>query len=136
MSSGPIACNVFTRKSPVLTKAYANLPSYVLKAIAATKTDGPEIEAIRTACDEAKIEYYSPGVVGETVMHFTFPKHKTALLIRSHGAGKAPREKISRCENMGWSVTTVHISALRNLTRESIIAQFKEYIASLKTSRK
>jgi hypothetical protein len=101
--------------------------------MAAMRTEGPELEAIRTACEESKIEYFSPGVVGEAAMHFTFPKHKAALLIRTAGSGKSPKDKIRQCENMGWEVTTVHISTLRALTREAIIAQFKEYITALKT---
>jgi hypothetical protein len=118
-----------------MQKQFIGLPSYVLKAIGATKTDGPEFDAIRTACDESKIQYSSPGVVGETVVHFAFPKHKTALIIRSNGAGSAPKDKALQCENMGWEVSTVHISTLRHLTREAIIAQFKEYIGTLKIKK-
>lgn len=127
--------NVFARRAPAMQKQFEGLPSYVLKGIAATKVDGPEMDAIRAACDESKIQYHSPGVVGETVMHFTFPKHKAALLIQSNGAGKAPKDKVWKCENMGWEVSTVHISTLRHLTRESIIAQFKQYITTLKKSK-
>ena len=127
--------NVFCKRKPVLDKRYTGLPSYVLKAIAATKIDGPEIEAIRTACEESKIVFDSPGVVGETVIHFAFPKYKTGLLIRSDSS-TTYKSKESQCQNHGWALTTVSISELRRLSSEMIIAQFKEYITSLKTSRK
>lgn len=127
--------NVFARRAPVMQKQFEGLPSHVLKGIAATKVDGPEMDAIREACEESNIEYHSPGVVGETVMHFTFPKYKATLLIRSDGAGRSPKDKIFRCENMGWEVSSVHISTLRHLTREAIIAQFKQYITTLKKSK-
>lgn len=127
--------NVFVKKKPVMQKEFAGLPSYVLKAVAATKIDGPEMDAIKEACKESNISFNCPGVVGETVLHFTFPRYKTGLLIRSDSS-MSYKVKTAKCENMGWTVTTVSINTLRCLTRETIIAQFKEYIATFKTSRK
>jgi hypothetical protein len=117
-----------------MEKRFSGLPSYVLKGIAATKIDGPEMEAIREACESSKILFESPGVIGETVIHFKFPKYKSALLIKSDSS-PSWKIKTSRCENMGWTVTTVPISALRRLSREMIITQFKEYITTLKTKK-
>lgn len=127
--------NVFARPLPSMDKRFSGLPSYVLKGIGATKIDGPEMEAIREACEESKVLFESPGVIGETVVHFKFPKFKSALLIKSDNS-PTWKTKTSKCEDMGWTVTTVPTSALRRLTRESIIAQFKEYIATLKINKK
>lgn len=124
--------NVFARELPSMQKRFAGLPSYVLKGIAATKIDGPEMDAIKEACKAAKVPYECPGVIGETVVHFKFPKLKFALLIKSDSS-PTWKDKTSKCENMGWAVTTISIKTLRSLTREAIIAQFKEYIAALKT---
>ena len=127
--------NVFAHKSTVTLQRFAGLPSYVLKAVAAIKTDGIEFSAIKEACNESGIAYECPGVIGETVIHFVFPKLKAGLLIRSDSSTHY-KTKISKCENMGWAVTAIHISALRAISYDAIISQFTEFIATLKTSRK
>lgn len=123
--------NVFAERRPVLDKRFSGLPSYVLKGIAATKITGPEMEAIQESCVQSKVQFDCPGVVGETVVHFAFPKQKHALIIRSDSS-MTWKAKMTACENKGWTVTVVPISTLRRLTREAIIAQFKEYITTLK----
>lgn len=123
--------NVFVRKSATMQERFSGLPSYVLKGIAATKIDGPEMDAIREACEESNVSFECPGVIGETVVHFKFPKFKTVIIIKSDSS-PAWKLKTSKCENMGWAVTTVPIKSLRFLTREAIISQFKEYITTLK----
>lgn len=127
--------NVFASRAPVMQQQFDGLPSHVLKGIAATKVTGPEMEAIIEACQESKVVYSCPGVVGDTVLHVTFPKLKAGFLIRSDSSNTW-KTKLLKCENMGWTVSVVPISVLRNLTHESIVAQFKEHIASLKINRK
>lgn len=127
--------NVFAKKASVTQSRFIGLPSYVLKGIAATKTDGPEFDAIKEACEEINVAYDCPGVIGDTVLHFIFPKLKAGLIIRCDSSTHY-KTKISKCENMGWAITAIHISVLRSLSHDAIVAQFKEFISTLKTSRK
>jgi len=125
------ANNVFGRKMVTVDQRYIGLPSHVLKAIAASKTTGPEFDAIKQACKEAKIAYQCPGVIDEVVVHFTFPKYKAGLIIRTD-TSTTYKTKILRCSKLGWNVTSVPITTLRVMSHDMIVSQFKEFAESLR----
>lgn len=111
-------------------------PSYVRKALSNLKLTGGAAEAIREACKATGVRYESPGIVGDVAIHFTFPKYKAGILLTSNMYAAGDSTKVSKCRSLGWNVVAILTRKLEIMPSDTVIAQFKEYIVSLKASCK
>lgn len=119
-----------------LPNAFAPLPSYVKKAVGNLKVTGIAAESIAKACEESRIGYESPGIIGDSAIHFVFPKIKAGLLLKSkENTSQAIKHKVAKCRKVGWDVKIVTTEDLEVLPQETITAHFKQFIESIKQSK-
>lgn len=116
--------------------AFAPLPSYVKKALGNLKVEGPAAEAVASACDANHVEYQSPGLIGDSAIHFVFPKIKAGLLLKSkENTSQAIRHKVIKCQRMGWNVTIVTTEDIEVLPQDIITTHLKGFIESVKSKK-
>jgi hypothetical protein len=114
-------CNIFG--------AGTRMPSHVKKAICATKTSGIEFDLIKNACGSLGLDYESPGVVSGTVVHFSIPKYKFAILFDIEPNITAKKTVIFA--RIGWHLAVIKPISIIRMTDEQIIDQLKSSIAQL-----
>lgn len=120
-----------------VTDVFASVPSYVKKAIGGMKLSGMAVEAVMGACDEIGVQYESPGVVGDSAIHFAFPKLKAGLLLKAKGnTSQSFRHKIMKCRKLGWIITIVTTEDIEVLPQDVITAHLKAFVETVKSSRK
>ena len=101
-------------------------PSHIKKAIGNIRKDGPAFDIIKQACDSLGLKYQSPGVIGETVVHFSIEKCKMAILFESTGVNNQKKAEILR--DMGWTPTIIRSYDIIKLGYESIKNQLSELL--------
>lgn len=90
------------------------------------RKDGPAFDIIKKACKELKLKYNSPGIIGDTVVHFTIEKCKLAILFES--SGPWIKRKVEKIEYAGWVPSVISDIQVIKLGCESIKSQLSELI--------
>lgn len=90
------------------------------------RKDGPAFDVIKQACNSLKLDYESPGIIGETVVHFSIEKCKLAILFESTGTNNQRKAEILR--DMGWSPTIIQSYEVVKLGHEAIKNQLSELL--------
>lgn len=114
--------------------SHGTLPSHVKKALGNLKMTGLEFEQISVAAKALRLKFQSPGVVGETAVHFAFPKYKFAIIFESNSA--IHERKVRETARSGWQLIVMKPRLLAHFTNEQITAQLKDFIDVLKSSQK
>lgn len=102
------------------------IPSHIKKAMGNMRKEGPAFDVIKQACNSLKLDYESPGIIGETVVHFSIEKCKLAILFESTGTNNQRKAEILR--DMGWSPTIVQSYEIVKLGHEAIKNQLSELL--------
>lgn len=103
-----------------------DIPSHIKKAMGNMRKEGPAFDVIKQACNSLKLDYESPGIIGETVVHFSIEKCKLAILFESTGTNNQRKAEILR--DMGWSPTIVQSYEIVKLGHEAIKNQLSELL--------
>lgn len=99
-------------------------PSHVLKAVANIRKDGPAFDIIKKACKELKLKYNSPGIIGDTVVHFTIEKCKLAIIFVSTGPWN--KLKVEKIKYAGWIPSVISDIEVIKTGCESIKSQLSD----------
>ncbi len=113
---------------------FAPLPPYVKKALGNLKVVGAAAESITAACDDIGLKYESPGLIGDSAVHFVFPKLKAGLLLKAK-ANNSPsfKHKILKSRKMGWTLKIVTTEDIEVLPQETVTIHLKEFIDFIKS---
>lgn len=113
-----------------------SLPSYVAKALGNLKVVGAAAEAVASACSEIGVEFQSPGLIGDSAVHFVFPKLKAGLLLKAK-ANNAPtfKHKILKCKKLGWNVTIVTTEDIEVLPQDVVTTHLREFVTAFKPKK-
>ena len=103
-----------------------DVPSHIKKAIGNMRKDGPAFDIIKQACKLLKLKYESPGMIGETVVHFAIEKCKLAILFESSGPWN--RKKSEILKDAGWIPAILQPHEIIKLGLESIKTQLSELL--------
>jgi hypothetical protein len=119
-----------------LPNAFAPLPSYVKKAIGNLKVTGIAAESIAKACEQNRIKYESPGIVGDSAIHFVFPQLKAGLLLKAkENTSQSFRHKVFKCRKIGWDIMIVTTEDIEVLPQDTITTHLKEFVETVKARR-
>lgn len=119
------------------TNVFDPIPSYVKKAIGSMKLSGMAVDAVAEACSEIGVKFESPGIVGDSAIHFVFPKLKAGLLLKAKGnTSQSFRHKVRKCRKLGWEITIVTTEDLEVLPQDVITEHLKTFVETIKSSRK
>lgn len=103
-----------------------DIPSHIKKAVGNIRKDGPAFDIIKQACSSLGLKYQSPGIIGETVVHFSIEKCKLAILFESTGVSNQRKAEILR--DMGWRPTIIRSYEVIKLGQETIENQLSEIL--------
>lgn len=90
------------------------------------RKEGPAFDIIKRACKSLGLDYQSPGIINETVVHFTIKKCKLAILFESSGSWNQKKAEILR--DAGWTPTIIQSYEVVKLGHEAIKNQLSELL--------
>lgn len=99
--------NPLTKHQADSDRYHDSAPSHVKKAFAQLKR-GTIFNLLKDLSDELGVRYYTPGWLGDHAVHFTFPKHRTAILIDTGVRRSIIQAKQREFARNGWYLAVIH----------------------------
>lgn len=87
---------------------YESAPSHIKKAFAQLKQDGATFNTLHFMCNSLGIPFRTPGWLGDSAVHFVFPKHKVGILIDPGLRKKVLNAKKREFALNGWVLGVIN----------------------------